>query len=116
MVWHLVLMKARPDLDSDGRRALAETFARACRRIPTIREVRVGRRVAHGAAYEAAAPDIADFVVALAFDDVAGLQAYLRHTEHEELGRLFGQACSAAAAYDFEVGGIEMLSKLVDLR
>src|SRR3990172_4199264 len=46
---------------------------------------RVGRRITHGAAYEATAPDSADFLVSIGFDDLAGLQAYLRHPAHEEL-------------------------------
>jgi hypothetical protein len=106
MVWHLVLMKPRPDLPTAERRDLLDAFDRACREIPTVRDVRVGRRVMHGAGYEAAAPDSADYVVLLAFDDLAGLQAYLRHPAHEPLGARFNQSLSSALVYDFELGGM----------
>lgn len=111
MVWHLVLMKPRPDLSGDDQRALLTAFERACREIPTVREIRVGRRVTFGAGYEAAMPDTADYVIALAFDDLTGLQAYLRHPAHEDLGTRFNQSLSSALVYDFEVGGVEGLRR-----
>lgn len=114
MVWHLVLMKPKPDLACDDRRALVHAFDRACREIPTVREVRVGRRVTFGAGYEAAMPDAADYVIAIAFDDLAGLQTYLRHPAHAELGERFGQSLSSGVVYDFEmIEGLEDLAGLV---
>ena len=113
MVWHLVLMKPLPDLTSAARRALLDAFDHACRDIPTIREVRVGRRVTHGARYETGMPDTADYVIALAFDDLAGLHTYLGHPAHQELGARFNQSLSAALVYDFEVGGMAELKNLV---
>ena len=70
-----------------------------------MRNVRIGRRVRHGAGYELSAADAADYLVAIDFDDVVGLQAYLRHPAHDELGRRFDASLSAALVYDFEVGG-----------
>ena len=107
MVWHLVLMKPKANLPADDRRALRDAFARAVREIPTVREIRIGRRVIHGAAYEPAAPDSADFVVSIGFDDVAGLQTYLRHPAHDELAARFYQSLSSALIYDFESVGME---------
>lgn len=112
MVSHLVLMKPRPDLSADDRQALIDAFDRAVREISTIRGVRVGRRVTHGAGYEQSAPDM-DYVAVIDFDDLAGLQAYLRHPAHADLGARFGQSLSGALVYDFEAGGIEMLRGLV---
>ena len=109
MLTHLVLMKPRADLTDADRAALVAAFERAVRDIPTVRAVRVGRRVRHGAAYEQAAPDAADYIAQIDFDDLAGLQAYLRHPAHDELGARFGQSLSAALVFDFEVGGIENL-------
>jgi len=43
------------------------------------------------------------------FDSVDGLQSYLRHPAHSELGARFGRSLSSAMVYDFEVGGIELL-------
>lgn len=105
MVWHLVLMKPRADLSPGDRQALVEAFNRAVRGIPTVREVRIGRRVTHGAAYEMAAPDSADYVASIGFDDLAGLQTYLRHPAHEELAVRFYQSLSSALIYDFEMDG-----------
>ena len=109
MVWHLVLMKPRPDLSAGDGRALIDAFDRACREISTVREVRVGRRFTSGAAYESGTPDAADYMIAIAFDDRFGLQTYLRHPAHEELGARFGQAISSGMVYDFEEARLEDL-------
>src|SRR5713226_8609121 len=111
MVSHIVLMKPRPDLSDADRQALVAAFERAVREIPSVRGVRVGRRVAHGAGYEAAMPDRADYVAVIDFDDLAGLQAYLRHPAHEALGARFNQSLQSALVYDFEVGGTEELRR-----
>jgi hypothetical protein len=109
MVSHVVLFKPRPDLTEDERRALAAAFERAVREIPAVRNVRFGTRVRHGAGYEQSSPDAADYLVVIDFDDLAGLQTYLRHPAHDELGARFGQALGSGFVYDFEVGGVETL-------
>jgi hypothetical protein len=43
------------------------------------------------------------------FDDLAGLQTYLQHPAHTQLGARFGGSLSAAFVYDFEVGGMDAL-------
>ena len=113
MVAHIVLMKPRADLSAADRQALIAAFDRAVREIPTVRNVRVGRRITHGAGYELRVPDAADYVVVIDFDDLDGLRRYLRHPAHEELGARFGESLSSALVYDFEVGGVEHLSKLL---
>ena len=113
MVWHLVLIKPRADLAPADAVALVEALKRAVREIPTVRELRLGRRVRHGAAYEHLGPDSADFMVSIGFDDLAALQEYLRHPAHEELAARFYQSLSSALVYDFEESGIEGLEKLV---
>jgi stress responsive alpha/beta barrel protein len=109
MLTHLVLMKPRPDLSAADRDALIDAFERAIREIASVRHVRVGRRIVHGAGYEGLAPDIAEYIAVIDFDDLAGLQAYLRHPAHDELGARFGQSLCSAVVFDFEVGGIEEL-------
>ena len=109
MISHLVLMKPRVDLRIDERTAFAAALERAVRDIPSVRSVRLGKRVLHGAGYEQRAPDAADYVAVIDFDDLDGLQAYLRHPAHEELGRRFGQLFSAPMVYDFEVGALDAL-------
>jgi hypothetical protein len=109
MVCHIVLLKPRTDLSSGERRNLLDAFDRACREIPDVRDVRVGRRVTHGAGYEAGMPDAADYLVSLAFDDLAGLQAYLRHPAHETLGAQFNRSLNSALVFDYEMTTLEAL-------
>jgi hypothetical protein len=112
MVLHVVLMTPRGDLSAADRAAFADAFERAVRTIPTVRGVRVGRRVRHGAGYEASATD-AEHAAIIEFDDVAGLQTYLRHPAHDELGARFGRSISSALVFDFEAGGLEKLKDFV---
>ena len=112
MVSHVVLMKPRPDLSAGERHALIDAFERAVREIPSVRDVRIGSRIVHGAGYEQTAPDAGDYFIAIGFDDLAGLQEYLRHPLHESLGARFYQSLSSALVYDLEMGGVERLAGL----
>ena len=103
MVWHVVLLKPRADLRVDERRQFVDVFRRAVTSIPSVRGVRFGRRVTHGAGYERNAPDAGAFLAIVEFDDRAGLEAYLAHPAHQELGVAFGESLSAALVYDFEM-------------
>jgi hypothetical protein len=111
MVWHVVLMAPRESLDSSERRALLVAFERAIREIPTVREVRIGRRVVHGANYEALSPIGFPFLVVIGFDDLSGLQAYLAHPIHQDLGERFYRTVETAVVHDFDVEGIEGLAR-----
>jgi hypothetical protein len=113
MITHLVLLKPRPDLAENDRRAFVSAFERAVRDIPTVKHVRIGIRVTHGAGYEQVAPDAADVLAIIDFEDLAGLQAYLSHPAHEDVGLHFGRSLSSAMVYDFETAGIELLQRLV---
>jgi hypothetical protein len=116
MISHVVLLSLKPELPHSERRALADAFVRAAREIPTVRGVRIGRRVTHGAGYEAGALPF-EFLAIVDFDDLPGLQAYLRHPAHaavgDQFGRIFdvseGEARGEAAVFDFEVEGVEAL-------
>jgi hypothetical protein len=110
LISHIVLMSPRADLPLDERAAFIDAFERAVREIPTIKAVRVGRRVTHGAGYEQLAPD-AEYVAVIDFDTLADLQAYLRHPAHDDLGVRFGRALRSAMVYDFEAGGPEALTR-----
>ena len=111
MVSHLILMKPRADLSPAERAALIDAFEHAVRDIPTVRSVRVGRRAVHDAGYEQLAPDAADYLALIDFDDLAGLKAYLGHPAHEALGARFNHSLESALVYDFEVGGAEELRR-----
>jgi hypothetical protein len=112
MIAHVVLLSPRPDLSADETRAFISAFQHAITTIPTVRDVCIGRRVTHGAGYEAKDLPSADYLAIVTFDDLSGLQAYLRHPAHEALGAGFGTALASSAVYDFEVGGLEMLTDL----
>ena len=113
MIAHLVLFKPKPDLSTDDRRALILAFGRAVREVPTVRDVRIGRRVTFGASYEQQSANAAEFIVVIDFDDLSGLQTYLGHPAHEEISARFSQSLSSVSVYDFDVGGIETLERLV---
>ena len=100
-------MKPRPNLSAADREQLIAAFERAVTEIPTVRHVRVGRRITHGAGYEARMPDTADYLVAIEFEDVEGLAAYLHHPAHEKLSVLFTESLAGALVYDFEAIGLD---------
>jgi hypothetical protein len=102
MVSHLALIKPRADLSAADRERLIAAFERAVREIPTVRRVRVGQRITHGAGYEARMPDTADYFVIIDFEDAEGLATYLRHPAHEDLGTAFQDSLAAALVYDFQ--------------
>jgi len=103
MVWHVVLLTPRADLPAVERRHFADTFRRAVTSIPSVRGVRFGRRLTHGAGYERQSPDAGAFLAIVEFADRTGLAAYLAHPAHDELGAVFGQSLSSALVYDFEM-------------
>jgi len=106
MVAHVVLLAPRPDLTSGEQDAVVSAFERAARDIPSVRRVRLGKRIRHGAAYEGRMAVDFPFAVIFEFDDLAGLQAYLAHPAHEEVGARFYDSLSAALAYDYEIDGV----------
>jgi hypothetical protein len=103
MLAHVLLFKPRPDMSVADRRAFAAAFEQAVREIPSIRRFRVGRRVTHGREYERAMTVDYEYAAILEFDDVAGLQAYLRHPAHDELGTRLFAAMESGLIYDFEM-------------
>ena len=111
MVSHVVLMTPKPDLTDADRRAFIAAFERAVKEIPSVRGVRIGRRVLHGANYESLAPTCGEYFAAIDFDDLAGLQTYLAHPAHEELGTRFYKTLSSAAVYDYELGEWDELGR-----
>ena len=72
--------------------------------IPSIRSLRIGRRVRHGLpGYEQMMGVDYQYLAIFEFDDRAALEAYLRHPAHEAAGRHFTEAAAHALAYDYEV-------------
>jgi hypothetical protein len=104
MIAHVVLFRPRPNLSDTDRRALVDSFSRALSEIPSIRRSRLGRRVTHGRGYEQLMREDYEYIALLEFDDMAGLQAYLEHPAHAELGERFFAAFESALMYDYEMG------------
>src|SRR5262245_30171713 len=102
MVWHLVLMAPRPSLEAEEPRGLLAPFERSVREVPRVRAVRIGRRVIHGANYEALSAVGFPYLVVIGFDDLPGLQAYLAHPVHQDLGERFYRTVDAAVVHDFD--------------
>ncbi len=113
MVAHVVLLRPRPDLTAAERENVVVALERAARQIPSVRRVRVGRRVRHGAAYEKLSPDF-PFAAIFEFDDLAGLQAYLAAPGHDDLGARFYDSFAAALAIDYEMDGVETARAWLD--
>jgi hypothetical protein len=118
VILHVVLFRPRPDLSREDRQAFAAALARARDDIPSIRRLRLGRRVTHGRGYERLAPENYSYALIVEFEDLRGLQTYLEHPAHEALGRLFGTALAAAGAYDYDafevVSGDDLAGLLSD--
>ena len=106
MVAHVVLMAPRPDLTRVQQDEVISALERAARDIPSVRRVRVGRRIRHGQAYEELVA--VDYPIALIFefDDLEGLRAYLQHPAHEDLGARFYDSLAAALALDYEMAEV----------
>lgn len=100
---HLVLFRPRADVSLEQRGALADTLVTALQEIPSIRRVRVGHRVTHGRDYEHRMSTDYSYAAFLEFDDVVGLEAYLRHPAHEPLAARFYEVFDEALMYDYLV-------------
>ena len=98
---HVVLFTPRADLTDAERQTFGQALEHALTNIPTVRRFRVGRRIRTGAAYDQLPGDFA-FCAVIEFEDLAGLQGYLRHPAHAELGRLFYTASRDAFAADYD--------------
>jgi hypothetical protein len=114
VVTHVVLLRPRLDLSAADRAGLADALRTAVRSIPSIRRVRIGRRVIHGRGYEQLMRVDYEYAALFDFDDLAGLEAYLAHPAHEALAKRFFEVLDEALMYDFELEeGDSGLAKLV---
>ena len=113
MITHLVLFRPRAGISDEERAGLAEAFRTAIESIPSIRRVRVGRRVIHGRPYEQKMRVNYEYAAMLDFDDVSGLKAYLDHPAHHALASRFFEALDESLIYDFEFAGRDGLPNLM---
>lgn len=114
MISHVVVAKPRTDLSPRDREALVQAFEHAVLEIPAVRSVRVGRRITHGAQYEQTSPP-AEFLILVDFDDLAGLQTYLRHPSHEAVSAEFNRLLEWGWVFDFETGDLARLREFAGL-
>ena len=112
MLFHVVLFRPRPDLSAADRASLVEALEAALQRIPSIKRFHVGRRVVHGAGYEALMPVSLDYAAVIEFDDLAGLREYLEHPAHEALGSRFMSSLEASQIFDYQMQDEEELRGL----
>ena len=103
MLVHIVLFRPKSGLSESDRQEMLDAISDASREIPSVRRFIVGARVVHGAAYERMMPADFPYAAMVEFDDLAGLQAYLQHPKHQQLGELFYRLQDAALAYDYEI-------------
>ena len=104
MITHVVLFKPRADLTESQRQAILDDLKAAASGIPSVRAMRLGRRIRHGhPGYEQLMREDFEFIVTLEFDDVEGLTAYLSHPKHAAVGGHFVRSSAAALAYDYEI-------------
>ena len=102
MIRHIVLFRPRADLAAEERSGLADTLRSTIKTIPSVRRVRVGRRVTHGRPYEQRMHVDYEYAAMLDFDDLGGLKAYLEHPAHEALATRFFRVLDESLIYDFE--------------
>ena len=104
MIAHVVLFKPKHELTAAQRQGVIDALKAAASGIPTVRGLRVGKRIRHGRpGYEQLMREDFEYVVIVEFDDVEGLTAYLAHPQHDAIGAHFMQSAAAALAYDYEM-------------
>jgi stress responsive alpha/beta barrel protein len=107
MIVHVVLFSPRPDLSAADRDKVLEALASAAKGIPSIKRLRVGRRVKHGLpGYEQMMGDGYEYAVMIEFEDLGGLKAYLQHPAHAAAGHHFSASASKALAYDYDIADL----------
>jgi len=104
MIAHVILFKPKHGLTAEQRQNILAGLRAAASSIPTIRSMRVGRRIRHGhPGYEQLMREDFEYMVIVEFDDLAGLTAYLAHPRHQAIGQHFTMSSAAALAYDYEM-------------
>ena len=101
MIAHIILFRPKATLDAAQRAALATTLVDGVKRLPTVRRVRVGRRMLTGRPYEQRMSEDYTHAVIIEFDDRAARDAYLAHPTHRDLAARFFQAFEVAMFYDY---------------
>ena len=103
MLLHVVLFRPKPDVSPEERDRLFDALRAAARDIPTVRGFRIAQHLDPAPQYRMGGfPDL-PWAAVIEFDDRAGLEAYLSHPAHQDLGRRFNAAADTALIYDYAV-------------
>jgi len=104
MIGHLVLFNPKPDATAGQLRSFARAISEACRHIPSISHVQVGRKVVVEAGYPRSFGDKTyEYAAILRFRDAEALKEYLNHPLHHELGRMFWDVCDSTTVVEVEL-------------
>jgi hypothetical protein len=102
MIAHIVLFRPRRDLPVEDFEGVFAAIERAHREISAVRRFVVGTRTRRDASYASGMEDF-PYAALIEFDDLQGLQEYLTHPAHRDLGRRFWETGEAVLAYDFDL-------------
>ena len=101
MIAHIVLFNPKPGVSESDMRAFARTLQDACRQIEAIQRSHVGRRIDIDAGYARSFGEKTyRFVAIFEFEDPAGLREYLKHSLHQQVGRLFWEMCESTVVVE----------------
>ena len=104
MIAHVILFAPKPGLADDDRESILADLRAAAAGIPSIRRLRLGRRVCHGLpGYEQAMREPFEYLVFVECESLDALKAYLAHPLHAAIGKHFTQRSTTALAYDYEM-------------
>ncbi|HKW00410.1 MAG TPA: Dabb family protein [Vicinamibacterales bacterium] len=104
MIGHLVLFNAKPEATDEQLRSFARAISEACRQIPSIQRVQIGRRVTVDAGYPRSFGEKTyNYAAVFEFRDTAALKQYLNHPLHHQLGRMFWEMCEATTVVEVEL-------------
>ena len=102
MILHVVLYKPRESATPEERAGLTMALETACREIPTIQQVRVGKAVDLGIGYEnRVLGQHFDYSAIFEFRDEIDLKTYLLHDRHKALADMFWKVCERTLIIDF---------------
>jgi len=103
LIAHVVLFNERQGLSAEQLGSFARILQATLKGVPAITRATVGRSVEVDAGY---AREFGDktyrFAAVIEFRDIEGLQAYLQHPLHHELGRLFWEYCESTIVLELE--------------
>jgi hypothetical protein len=114
MIAHIVLFTPKASLHDHERETMISALETACRDIPQIKRVQLGRRRVLGYQYDGLAPVHFEFLLILGFDSAEDLDTYLHHPAHVALGDHFSESSEAALALDFEVGDVSRIRAIAN--